>query len=229
MTGVQGASPSEAGGNLLLGKLIQNTTPAAVAQILRAAILDGTLRPGSQLREVPIAAELGVSRHPVRDSFSILADEGLVAKIAYRGAFVAEVSTRQVQEITGVRQRLEPWAVELALPKLADGGRLRLVGALEAMLRAADDHDLARLLDAHMTFHRVFYELSDHGVLLDLWRSWEAQLQLFLSADQRTLNDLHDVVASHDRLLRIVDSGDIDAIRDELQRHIHGPSEADGS
>src|SRR6185503_5234987 len=85
--------------NVSFGPIEQRTTPGSVAHVLRTAILDGTLAPGSQLREIPLAADLGVSRAPLREALGILADEGLIVKYPYRGAFVAEVSATGMSEI----------------------------------------------------------------------------------------------------------------------------------
>ena len=54
-----------------LGRITQRTTPWSVASVLRTAILDGTLKPGSQLRETHLAADLGVSRAPLREALGI--------------------------------------------------------------------------------------------------------------------------------------------------------------
>jgi DNA-binding GntR family transcriptional regulator len=94
--------------------------------------------------------------------------------------------------------------------------------ALEAMTAGADNDDPAATIDAHMGFHRAFYELSGHKLMLDLWRSWETQLQLFFSADHQSFADLHDVVAEHYRLLDFIDTGDMAAITAEIDRHVHG-------
>jgi DNA-binding GntR family transcriptional regulator len=213
---------SSDGQTISLGPLPQRTTPAYVANVLRNAILDGRLKPGGQLRETHLAADLGVSRAPLREALGILADEGLVDKIPYRGAFVAEVSADSIAEIASLRKRIEPYAIELALPRLVGSARASVTKALEAMTAGADNNDPAATIDAHMGFHRAFYELSGHKLLLDLWRSWETQLQLFFSADHQSFADLHDVVAEHYRLLDIIDTGDIAAITAEIDRHVHG-------
>ncbi len=206
-----------------LGRITQRTTPGSVVQVLRNAILEGRLKPGSQLRETHLAADLGVSRAPLREALGLLADEGLVDKIPYRGAFVATVSAESIAEIASLRKRLEPYAIELALPKLKGGAtRLQVTRALEDMTVGADNGDFAATIDAHMSFHRAFYELSGHRLLLDLWRSWEAQLQLFFSADQQLFADLHDMVTDHQRLLAVIDTHDLPAIADEIDRHVHG-------
>lgn len=210
-----------------LGRIEQRTTPGSVAQVIRTAILDGTLPPGSQLRENPLSADLGVSRAPLREALGILADEGLVVKYPYRGAFVAEVSAVGMSEIASLRKRLEPFAIELAIPRLTGVRRIKVTRALEDMAIGADNNDLTATIDAHMAFHRAFYELSEHKLLLDLWRSWEAQLQMFFSADHRAFSDLHDMVTDHVRLLAIIDRGDLDEITREIAVHVHSPSPAE--
>lgn len=206
-----------------LGRITQRTTPGSVAHVLRTAILEGRLKPGSQLRETHLAADLGVSRAPLREALGLLAEEGLVEKIPYRGAFVATVSEESIAEIASLRTRLEPYAIELALPRLRNGAtRLKVTRALEDMTVGADSNDPAATIDAHMSFHRAFYELSGHQRLLDIWLSWEAQLQLFFSADHQLFSDLHDMVADHTRLLNIIDTGDLDAITAEMCVHVQG-------
>jgi DNA-binding GntR family transcriptional regulator len=222
MTEAHDGSVSTLSGAVSLGRIAQRTTPTSVAHVLRNAILDGRLKPGSQLRETHLAADLGVSRAPLREALGILVDEGLVDKIPYRGAFVAEVSAEDIAEIASLRKRLEPYAIELALPRLTGSARAKVTKALEDMTAGADNNDPTATIDAHMGFHRAFYELSGHKLLLDLWRSWETQLQLFFSADHQSFADLHDVVAAHYRLLEIIDSGDLDAITAEIDRHVHG-------
>lgn len=215
-----------------LGRIELRTRPGSVAHVLRNAILDGTLPQGSPLRETHLATDLGVSRAPLREALGMLADEGLIVRIPYRGAFVAEVSPRGMSEIASLRKRLEPYAIELAMPRLQGAGRDSVKRALDAMRRSADQNDLSATVQSHMAFHRAFYELSDHRLLLELWNGWEAQLQMFFSVDQRAFADLHDLVEEHERLLSIIDGGHLDDITRELAVHVHSPSpaeiEADG-
>ena len=126
-------------------------------------------------------------------------------------------------EIASLRKRLEPYAIELALPRLTGNRRIKVTRALEDMAIGADNNDLAGTIDAHMAFHRAFYELSDHKLLLDLWKSWETQLQMFFSADHRAFSDLHELVADHERLLAIIDRGDLEEITREIAVHVHSP------
>jgi DNA-binding GntR family transcriptional regulator len=79
-----------------LGRIELRTRPGSVAHVLRNAILDGTLPQGSPLRETHLATDLGVSRAPLREALGMLADEGLIVRIPYRGAFVSPRSARGV-------------------------------------------------------------------------------------------------------------------------------------
>lgn len=200
--------------------LNQRTTPDSVVEVLRKAILDGGLAPGSQLREVHIAKELGISRAPLREALRMLEEEGLVTKIAFRGSFVTEVGRDTVREIETLRERLEPLAAELALPALRAGGRDRLAGIIGALATATQNADVSGSIDAHLGVHRLFYELSGHRLLLGMWTAWEAQLRLFLAADHQSYANLPAILDDHQRLLGLVDAGDDDALLREVVQHV---------
>ena len=208
-----------------LPRVAQRTTPEAAVTVLRKAILSGVLAPGQQLRETHVAAELGISRAPLREALSRLVDEGLVVKYAFRGAFVAEVKAEAVDEIVSLRLRLEPFAIELALQR-DRGALLKGLRTLCARLsRAADDGDLAASIDHHLAVHRLFYEMSGHHLLRSMWQEWEGQLRLYLAVDHRSFPHLHDIGVDHLTLLEVVEAGDAAAIAEELGRHLHGPSQ----
>lgn len=197
----------------------RRTTPDGVYRVLRAAILDGRVPPGGQLREAHIAADLGISRSPLREALTRLEEEGLVVRAPFRGAFVAEVSDEEIAEIASVRLLVEPYAGELAREALRGDGRSTLTEAVDALRTATARHDLPASIDAHLQFHRLFYDLSGHGVLRGLWNGWETKLRLYLTVDHRTYGDLSDLAAEHERLAALALGGDAELFRGELARH----------
>jgi DNA-binding GntR family transcriptional regulator len=205
-----------------LPRLNQRTTPDHVAEVLREAILDGSLKSGSQLRETHIATELGVSRAPLREALTRLEEEGLVEKIPFRGAFVAEVSQRSVDEIANLRAILEPYAAELAFDTLRTTKLSYLRDLVRRLTSAAKAGNVQQSIDAHLAFHRAFYESADNDQLLSLWRGWESQLRLFLAVDMRSFDDPMQIAAEHASMLAMIESGDEKALRREFGRHIHG-------
>jgi DNA-binding GntR family transcriptional regulator len=204
-----------------LQALDQRTTPEEVYKVLRKAILGGDFMPGSALREAHLARDLGISRAPLREAFSRLEEEGLVTKIAFRGAFVAEVSPDTVAEIAALRVLVEPYAAECASSVLRDRLAPRLTASVRSMQKAADRGDLAASIDAHLEFHRLFYEHSGNQLLQDLWDGWESRLRLFLAVDHQSYDDLHELASAHEHLAELVLDGTDSQVRAELLHHIH--------
>jgi len=197
----------------------RTTTPEGVYRVLRAAILGGSVPPGGQLREAHIAADLGISRSPLREALTRLEEEGLVVKIPFRGAFVAQVSGQVVAEIASIRLRVEPYAGELSMDVLRGQERSTLVRTIEDLNRATEANDIPASIDAHLRFHRLFYDFSGNGILQDLWNGWESKLRLYLAADHRTYSDVHDIAREHEGMVRCVLEGDVDGFRHEMARH----------
>lgn len=194
----------------------RTTTPEGVYRVLRTAILDGTVRPGGQLRETRIATDLGISRSPLREALTRLEEEGLVVKIPFRGSFVVEVSDREVAEIASIRVLVEPFAAELSAESLRGPERHRLMQTIEELHRATTTKDIPASIDAHLRFHRLFYDFSGNGALKSMWNAWETKLRLYLAVDHRTYSDLHDVAVEHEKLAAMVLDGDMDGFRQEL-------------
>lgn len=189
--------------------------------LLRDAILSGALKPGEPLREVQLASELSVSRAPLREALQRLEEEGLIVRQPFRGSFVAEVSVERLADIERLRAVLEPYAALTAIDALRSGpANEAFEEAVKALEAAAATGDARRTVDAHLGVHRVIYEATGNQVLLDLWRSWQNQMRLFMAVDHRRIGNLIKVAAAHRGLLNVIQSGDKQAIRREFARHI---------
>ena len=207
---------------MAIERLKQSTTAESALHAVRNAILDGTFPPGSQLREVPIATELGTSRAPVREALRHLEREGLIVRVPFRGAFVAEISPRAAAEIAALRAILEPYAVECALPYFATTeGRAELADAVNTLSERTAAEDRPGSIEAHLAVHGVLYRASGNQALYEVWKSWESQLRLFLAVDHQAFPDLSDLAESHRALVAAIETGDTGQVRRELAGHIH--------
>ena len=101
-----------------------NSSPIACCAALREAITSGRLPPDARIKQEQIAAELGVSRTPVREALHLLEREGLVRLVPRRGAIVQGFTAADVRELYELRELLEPAAAALATAR-ADDGRAR--------------------------------------------------------------------------------------------------------
>src|SRR4051812_1491780 len=107
---------------------------------IRDRIDDGRLARGSRLHQEDLAAELGVSRTPVREALRRLAAEGRVEMLTNRGARVADIALGAMPEPYEARLVLEPGAAALAARRgLSDRQRRRLRAAIAAQRSAAGD------------------------------------------------------------------------------------------
>jgi DNA-binding GntR family transcriptional regulator len=205
----------------------RTTTPDGVYRVLRTAILDGTVPPGEQLRETHIAADLGISRSPLREALTKLEEEGLVVRIPFRGSFVVEVSARDVAEIAAIRVLVEPYAAELSAPTLRGPEQLRLKQTIEELYRATDTNDIPGSIDAHLRFHRLFYEFSGNAALQSMWNGWENKLRLYLAVDHRSYSNLHDIAVEHEKLAELALEGDFEAFRQETVNQFRNALQAE--
>ncbi len=87
---------------------------------IRRRILDGELCPSSPISEYQLAAEMKISRTPVREAIKRLEEEGLVWSIPNKGTFVSKVSAQDIMEIYQVREGLEGLAARLAAAQMSE-------------------------------------------------------------------------------------------------------------
>ena len=201
--------------------LRQQTTPAAVHERLRRAILNGQLPAGSQLREAHIAKDLGISRSPIREALSRLEEEGLVDRIAFRGSFVATVSPEKIAEIAQTRVLVEPWVVAQSRPAILDSHKAEFEARVTRLERATAGNDEPEMIDAHLSLHGLFYELCGNAVIAQMWSVWQSQLRLFFCADHRAFDSPEDVAHAHDHLVDLVLHGSDDDLADAVRHHVH--------
>ena len=145
-------------------RMSQGALYVDVAERLRARILAHTLPPGSWIDEQALAADYGISRTPLREALKVLASEGLVTMRPRRGAYVTEVSTRDLAEVYHLLGLLEG---DAAADVAANASREQIAALKElhaALEATADDRD--RFFAANERFHLLLLEVADNR-----WRS----------------------------------------------------------
>lgn len=141
-----------------------------VAELLRQRIYNRELAPGSWIDELKIAEELGISRTPLREALKVLAAEGLVTMKVRRGAYVTEVSERDLHEVYELLSLLESDAAA-ALCRVGSHAALAELDALHQQLEQAarpGSGSRDRFFELNEKFHRRLLELADNR--------WRAQL-----------------------------------------------------
>jgi DNA-binding GntR family transcriptional regulator len=127
----------------------------AVTDLLRGAILDGALEPGSWLREAKLAEMLRVSRTPVRDALRTLAAEGFLELHDNKGAVVVPLTTDDIIELYAVREVLEGLAARLAARRRSRQQLDEMEKVLKRMRQAGDEERFEDLAAYTQDFHRL--------------------------------------------------------------------------
>ncbi len=193
-----------------------------ISRVLTEAILDGALEPGTQLLEMELQQQLGVSRSPLREAFRDLEKKGLVVILPRRGSFVKEITRRDIQENFPVRGNLEGLAARLAYGKLSPEDLAKMRQALEEMKRAGRCKDREVYRQNHKIFHDVFIEACDNRLLIDLLQNLRMhRLWYFVSYRYQKL-DFQMALDVHERILTLFEQAGTDPQELELlvRRHI---------
>jgi len=152
---------------------------SAVVQLLRHALDSGRWAPGEPLRQEEIAAELGVSRVPVREALFQLQAEGLVEVVPNKGVYVRTLSVAQLQEIFHLRRLLECDVLRDALPR-HDRPSVNRLETIQAALDKA-----TRKLDwmaGDREFHEALYAPALRPETLAVIRRLRLQVDRFYYA-----------------------------------------------
>ncbi|HLO95685.1 MAG TPA: GntR family transcriptional regulator [Burkholderiaceae bacterium] len=129
-----------------------------VAEQLRQRIFGRKLEPGSWIDELKLCGELGISRTPMREALKVLAVEGLVTMRPRRGAYVTEMSERDVREAYQLLALLESDAAA-RVSERATAEELAELQALHAQLEAAIG-ERERFFALNEAFHLRLLELE---------------------------------------------------------------------
>ncbi|AZG07938.1 MAG: hypothetical protein ABS43_12845 [Bordetella sp. SCN 67-23] len=129
-----------------------------LTQSLRDELLNGTFRPGQQLRLNQLSQQFHVSLSPLREALSRLAAEGLVIAQDQRGYQAAPVSVRNHQEITELRTMLEPHALRISMQQGGEDWEVAVLAAHHRLQQvekraASDPEALAEWEIRHREFH----------------------------------------------------------------------------
>lgn len=132
--------------------IVVRTLSERVFEVVRERIVDGSLPTGLPIRQDALAAELGVSKIPLREALARLEQEGLLSSHANRGYFVRPMSMEEVDEIYALRLAIEPAAAAYAAANADDAARAAAVQAFEALDNAAHSK-LAEVAVCNREFH----------------------------------------------------------------------------
>jgi DNA-binding GntR family transcriptional regulator len=188
--------------------------------MVRSLILSGAIAPGEAIDEKAIAAQLKVSRTPVREALKKLSDEHLVDIVAQSGTRATSIDAKEIRQAFLIRRALEAESASLAAPRMTQEHADNLSEILRQHARAIEQQNYATAISHDDRFHRYLTEMSDLPLL---WRSIEvskAQLDRCRHLMLPRRGEAETTLEHHRRIIRALNLNNPDAAREAMKAHL---------
>jgi DNA-binding GntR family transcriptional regulator len=202
--------------------LTATTLADQIADRIIGGIADRRLKPGQRLTEAELAAELGVSRVPVREAMQALASQGILVPAPRRGLLVAPFDPAWARQLCEVRVALERLCARLVMQRCRDnaGCMAMIDGAIEALAAEARRGDRDAVNRADIAFHAALYAVADSPLLSALWSGIARHVLILFSIETFDRAEFSYIVQEHRQYRDALLTGDLAALDREIETHL---------
>ncbi|WP_415976563.1 GntR family transcriptional regulator [Rhodococcus sp. 077-4] len=198
-------------------------TSMVIADQIRDRIIDGSYAPGEQINEANVAAELEISRGPVREALQRLNQEGLLVSYRNRGVFVVELSSDDVTEIYESRAAIEVGAAWT----LVHGDRANLVSAADELSAIVmqmqpfiDRADWRGLAERDLAFHTALVAATRNSRMSRMYATLAAEARICMANLETAYYRPEALVEEHQLIVDLLLGSDWDALEKGVHEHM---------
>ena len=191
-----------------------------VFNTLREAILKGDLKPGERLMELQLAAKLGVSRTPIREAIRMLEQEGLAVTTPRKGAEVAKMTLKDMEDVLEIREALDELAVKLACDKMSDEGLKKLMDVKDQFETSTKTGDVKKIAEMDVKFHDVIFESTGNPKLVSLLNNLREQIYRYRVEYIKDPTNYPVLIAEHNAIAEGLKKRDKDAAVLAMHEHV---------
>ena len=191
-----------------------------VFNTLRKAILRGELKPGERLMEIQLANKLGVSRTPIREAIRKLELEGLVLMIPRKGAEVAQITEKNMQDVLEDRKALEELSVQLACERITPEQVEEMKMAAEDFRKVLKSGDVTKIAEADVKFHDIIFAATNNQRLITLLNNLREQMYRFRVEYLKQKECYPQLLEEHDKLIALISGGEVEEACELMGCHI---------
>jgi len=203
-------------------KQLPNTQPRLVDEVYRqilSVILSGHIEPGERIVQEKIAAEINVSRTPVREALLRLEQEGILEITSRSGFRIRKITNKEVQEIYQTREAVEGYSARI----LAESGTPEQYSVIENVIideQQLQSDKIEDFFQANRTIHRTIVEQTSNSYLLDMFDSlWNRGISFRLFATIGNV-ELAESLGEHQVLIDTIRSLSPEAAEAAMVAHI---------
>lgn len=191
-----------------------------VFNTLREAILRGELVPGERLMELQLAAKLGVSRTPIREAIRMLEQEGLAITIPRKGAIVAGMTEKDMQDVLEIREALEELSVQVACDKITAEEIGKLQKNMKNFENSLKSGDLKKMAQADVEFHDVIYQATHNPKLVNMLNNLREQMYRYRVEYLKNPRNHEQLLREHEAIYKGIVEKDKVTVTDMIRKHI---------
>jgi DNA-binding GntR family transcriptional regulator len=195
---------------------------ALAAQQIERLILGGAIAAGSRINEQALAAQLGISRGPVREAIRGLERSGLVVTVVNQGSYVRKVSVEEALELYDLRALLTGHACESLAAAAPPGAEARLESLVAQMEQAASAHDAPSYYALNLEFHAALLECGSGPRSQRIYADLGNELHLFRRRALVAPEKMRESNAEHAAILSAIRDRNPGAARGAGEAHIRG-------
>ncbi|MGO1662153.1 MAG: GntR family transcriptional regulator [Micrococcaceae bacterium] len=193
---------------------------AVIADRLEEQILAGSRFPKERLVEDQLIDEFGANRYEVRKALTELISRGLAERKKNAGAFVRHYSENEVNDLYQIRTLLEGACAASIVTPVAQERLNELINRQVDHDTAVQHHDLSRVIEANLAFHRTLYRLSPNRLLVDAVEHYAKMSYIIRSAPFKSRDALEHSREEHWQMIKCLENGDTQELARICQQHL---------
>lgn len=191
-----------------------------VLEAIREAIINGTLKPRERLMEIQLAEELGVSRTPIREALRKLEMEGFIVMVPRKGAYVADLSFKDIADVFEIRSALEGLAASLAAERITEEELDEMERCLVEKAEAIATNDIEKLVRVDTKFHDTIYKASRNERLSNIINNLREQIQRYRATTLAYPGRMQESLDEHRAIVEALQARDTKLARQLAGEHI---------
>lgn len=191
-----------------------------VSEALRELIVSGELEPGTKVREGELSKRFAISRTPLREALKILAVEGLIELRPRRGAYIAKISPKEIDELFPIIAALESLAGELACERFTNEDIREFQQMHDEMFDRHIEGKEAEYLRLNKRIHQKFFQIANNQALTTLYVQMLVRIHAVRFVARKSPQQWLRAVRDHKAILRAIEARNGKRLAALLKQHL---------
>jgi DNA-binding GntR family transcriptional regulator len=190
-----------------------------VSKEMEEAILSGQLKPRERLIEMDLISRFGVSRTVIREALKRLEAKGLVRTTPYRGAMVADLTVKEIEEIYFVRAELEKIAVRLVLKHITQ----KEIQNLKKLSKEVESHlreKTHQMIEVDSEFHRMIFRACRNSYLYDMIDFLRTKAHIVRFNAWSLPHRIEESILEHKMMIKAIEKRDLEELEKLVLQHL---------